>query len=112
MGCADVQPGRAGDLAGAHGTAFFGQESEDCEGFQHRAPARRPSRTGHLTSIETEFNAADGRLMRRSHDFMFDVFLPIIVLAPAGIHFQPPTTPPEVAALVMMIASTTLPRRS
>lgn len=40
---------------------------------------------------------------------MFDVFLPIIVLAPASIYFQPPTTPPEVAALAAsLIAASTL----
>ncbi len=40
---------------------------------------------------------------------MFDVFLPIIVLPPASIYFQPPSTPPATAALAAsLIAASTL----
>lgn len=43
---------------------------------------------------------------------MFDVFLPIIVLAPAQIYFQPPTLDPSVAALAgsLVLAATLLGR--
>lgn len=43
---------------------------------------------------------------------MFDVFLPIIVLAPAQIYFQPPTMSPSVAALAgsLVLAATLLGR--
>lgn len=43
---------------------------------------------------------------------MFDVFLPIIVLAPAQIYFQPPTMSPSVAAIVgsLVLAATLLGR--
>lgn len=43
---------------------------------------------------------------------MFDVFLPIIVLAPAYIYFQPPSISPSVAALAasLVLAATLLGR--
>jgi MFS family permease len=43
---------------------------------------------------------------------MFDVFLPIIVLAPAQIYFQPPTLDPAAAALAgsLVLAATLLGR--
>jgi MFS family permease len=43
---------------------------------------------------------------------MFDVFLPIIVLAPAQIYFQPPNISPSVAALAgsLVLAATLLGR--
>jgi len=43
---------------------------------------------------------------------MFDVFLPIIVLAPAQIYFQPPSVPANVAAMAtsLVLAATLLGR--
>lgn len=40
---------------------------------------------------------------------MFDVFLPLIALAPAAIYFQPPSVPPAVSALAAsLVAASTL----
>jgi MFS family permease len=69
---------------------------------------------GLMSGIE-ESSQAKKALMSAFFGFlvdMFDVFLPIIVLAPAYIYFQPPSVPPSVAALAasLVTAATLLGR--
>jgi len=64
-----------------------------------------------LTSDEQASKAATSAFFGFFVD-MFDVFLPIIVLAPAYIYFQPPTISPSVAtfAASLVVAATLLGR--
>src|ERR1700744_704365 len=69
---------------------------------------------GLMSGIE-ESSQARKALMSAFFGFfvdMFDVFLPIVALAPAYAYFQPPTAPPNVAALAasLVTAATLLGR--